>query len=112
MSTDPTDVSTPPTGAGETPAGESMMGLAVGRPDEITLMVQPVQRFAILRAIRTQIRMQPSVVDVRLEQLDRGVAMFRIRHLGTLAVGDAIADALEPLGLDVSSVDEINEAVP
>ena len=91
-------------------AGETMMGLAVGRPNEITLAVQPVQRFAILRAIRTQIRAQPSVVDVRLEQLERGVAVFRIRHLGTLPVADAIAEALEPLGLDVSSVEEINEA--
>ena len=111
MSTDPAEGSTPPGGAAEALASESMMGLAVGRPNEITLMVQPVQRFAILRSIRTQIRSQPSVVDVRLEQLERGVAVFRIRHLGTLALGDAIAEALEPLGLDVSSVDEINEAV-
>jgi len=93
------------------PAAETMMGLAVGRPNEISLTVQPVQRFAMLRAIRTQIRSQPSVVDVRLEQLERGVAVFKIRHLGTLPVADSIADALEPLGLDVSSVDEIEEAI-
>lgn len=92
-------------------APETMMGLAVGRPNEITLAVQPVKRFAILRAIRTQIRSQASVVDVRLEQLERGVAVFRIRHLGTLPVAEAIAEALEPLGLDVSSIDEMNEAI-
>jgi hypothetical protein len=49
-------------------------------------------------------------VDVRLEQLERGVAIFKIRHLGTHPVADSIAEALEPLGLDVSSVDELDEA--
>ena len=91
------------------PAGETMMGLAVGRPNEITLAIQPVQRFAILRAIRTQVRSQPTVVDVRLEHLEKGVAVFKIRHLGTQPMAESIADALEPLGLDVSSVDSIDE---
>lgn len=110
MSSDPTEMPEAPIAAGDGLAPETMMGLAIGRPNEISLAVQPVKRFAILRAIRTQIRSQPSVVDVRLEQLERGVAVFRIRHLGTLPVADTIAEALEPLGLDVSSVDDLNEA--
>ena len=106
MSSDPTETPAVPIAGADLLAPEAMMGLAIGRPNEISLAVQPVKRFAILRAIRTQLRSQPSVVDVRLEQLERGVAVFRIRHLGTLPVAEAIAEALEPLGLDVSSVDE------
>ncbi len=109
MSPEANEPSTAPVAA-DVPATESMMGLAVGRPNEITLAVQPVQRFAILRAIRTQLRTQPGVVDVRLEHLELGIAVFKIRHLGISPMEEAIAEALEPLGLDVSAVDEIQQA--
>ncbi|GAC1619326.1 MAG: hypothetical protein NVS9B1_27890 [Candidatus Dormibacteraceae bacterium] len=113
----PAPISTSPAATPATPPAPAWRGLGGRTPElmevvsirpeaerasrEMTIAVDPIPRFGLLRDIAGLLRGQPGVADVRLERLEGGVAWYRLHFQGAQTPTTVIADTLRPLGLRV-----------
>jgi hypothetical protein len=95
-----------PTAAEATaPLPEAVAALKSGLSRQAVLVVEPIERFRILRDIADRLAAIPGVDDARLERLEGGLASYRLSFGINRPTGEAIAGALAPLGLQVMLVD-------
>jgi hypothetical protein len=84
------------------PAAEPQRALSRGYAShEMTLAVEPIDRFKVLTEIRSLLGKQGGVVDVRVDRLTEGIAYFRVHHTEAFQPQDDVADLLKPLGVRV-----------
>jgi len=87
------------------PLPEAVAALKSGLSRQAVLVVEPIERFRILRDIADRLATIPGVDDARLERLEGGLASYRLSFGSNRPSGEAIAGALAPLGLQVMLVD-------
>jgi hypothetical protein len=95
-----------PTAAEATaPLPEAVAALSSGLSRQAVLVVEPIERFRILRDIADRLATIPGIADARLERLEGGLASYRLSFGHVRPSGETIAGALAPLGLQVMLVD-------
>ncbi len=95
-----------PTAAEATaPLPEPVAALRSGFSRQAVLVVEPIERFRILRDVADRLATVPGIADARLERLEGGLASYRLSFGDVRPSGAAIASALAPLGLQVMLVD-------
>jgi hypothetical protein len=95
-----------PTAAEATaPLPEAVAALRSGLSRQAVLVVEPIERFRILRNVADRLATVPGVAEARLERLEGGLASYRLTFGDSRPTGEAIAGALAPLGLQVMLVD-------
>ena len=87
------------------PLPEAVAALKSGLSRQAVLVVEPIERFRVLRDIADRLGAIPGVDDARLERLEGGLASYRLSFGSNRPSGEAIAGALAPLGLQVMLVD-------
>ena len=95
-----------PTAAEATvPLAEPVAALKSGLSRQAVLVVEPIERFRILRDVADRLATVSGLADARLERLEGGLASYRLSFGDARPSGEAIASALAPLGLQVMLVD-------
>ena len=87
------------------PLAEPVAALKSGLARQAVLVVEPIDRFRILRDVADRLATIPGLADARLERLEGGLASYRLSFGDERPSGEAIASALAPLGLQVMLVD-------
>jgi len=98
---------------GPLPAAEPELILAApiqpapssGLSRQAILVIEPINKFRVLREVADRLSAVPGITDARLERLESGLATYRVSFGDTQPNGEAIAGALAPLGLQVMLVD-------
>lgn len=72
----------------------------------ITLIVGPIERFALIETISALLGSVQGVEEIRLRRLQRGVASFTIRYAGPLPASVVFPRALTSLGASVTASGE------
>jgi hypothetical protein len=88
-----------------TPLPEQVAALRSGLSRQAVLVVEPIERFRVLRDIADRLATIPGIAEARLERLQGGLASYRLSFGDNRPSGEAIAGALAPLGLQVMLVD-------
>ena len=101
--------------AAPSPAPEQTPGLVLAAPvqpapssglsRQAILVIEPIDRFRVLREVADRLAAVPGIADARLERLESGLATYRVSFAEPRPSGEAIAGALAPLGLQVMLVD-------
>lgn len=76
-----------------------------GLSRQAILVIEPIDRFRVLREVADRLAGVPGIADARLERLESGLATYRVSFAEPRPSGEAIAGALAPLGLQVMLVD-------
>ena len=87
------------------PLPEAVAALRSGLSRQAVLVVEPIERFRLLRDVADRLATVPGVAEARLERLEGGLASYRLTFGDNRPSGGAIAGALAPLGLQVMLVD-------
>jgi hypothetical protein len=87
------------------PLPEAVAALRSGLSRQAVLVVEPIERFRVLRDVADRLATIPGVAEARLERLEGGLASYRLTFGDSRPSGESIAGALEPLGLQVMLVD-------
>jgi len=87
------------------PLPEAVAALRSGLSRQAVLVVEPIERFRILRDVADRLATIPGVAEARLERLEGGLASYRLTFGDSRPTGEVIAGALAPLGLQVMLVD-------
>lgn len=69
------------------------------------LVVQPIDRFRLLKEVAELLGAVPGLAEARLESLENGLASYRLSFEVERPTGEMIADTLATLGLGVMMVD-------
>jgi hypothetical protein len=93
----------PPEAVPELPPEPAPVSLDLSR--QAVLVVEGIERFRVLREVVSRLGGVPGILDARLESLDGGNAAYRLSFDDWRPSGEAIASALEPLGLSAILVD-------
>ena len=72
----------------------------------ITLIVRPIERFALIETITGLLAGVQGVGEIRLRRLQRGVAWFTIRYAGALPVATVFSRVLASLSAEVVATAE------
>ena len=87
----------------EVPAAPAIEASGLSR--QAILVIEPIEKFRVLRDVADRLMGVNGIADARLERLEAGLATYRISFGGQRPEGAAIAAALAPLALNVMMVD-------